>query len=188
MTPALLLAAQSFQGFAEAEGWSLAFVGGLAVALRGESRTTQDFDVCLFTGFGGEQPIVRRIVESYESRDADPQAFAARYRLLRIRHQNGTPGDIMMGALPFEESLISRATAEDFGGGLRLRIATPEDLIVMKCFAGRDRDWLDVTGIIARHIRELDLDYIRTWLPELLDIVGRPESMARLEALLGGRR
>lgn len=51
----LLAAAAEFQGFAQREGWSFVFIGGLAVGFLGEPRTTRDFDVCLFTDFGGEE-------------------------------------------------------------------------------------------------------------------------------------
>ena len=48
--------------------------------------------------------------------------------------------DVSLGALPFEESLIDRASSFAFGPGLELRTCSAEDLIVMKLFASRPLD------------------------------------------------
>ncbi|MEQ1829433.1 MAG: hypothetical protein ABL921_25945, partial [Pirellula sp.] len=44
-------------------------------------------------------------------------------------------------------------------GKTTINVATPEDIIVMKLMASRDKDLGDIDGLIAVHGRELDWDY-----------------------------
>ena len=61
--------------------------------------------------------------------------------------------DIALGAVPFEENAISRASRDNFGTAqqpVRLNTCCAEDLVVHKCFAAREQDWADVRGILVR--------------------------------------
>jgi hypothetical protein len=73
---------------------------------------------------------------------------------------NGVALDIALAAFPFEEQVISRATAFEFAPGTALITASAEDLLVLKAFAARDQDWSDVEGILARQRGKLDLNYV----------------------------
>ena len=46
------------EAFCRARGWSFCFIGGIAVQRWGTPRFTQDVDVTLLTGFGGEEAFV----------------------------------------------------------------------------------------------------------------------------------
>ena len=68
--------------------------------------------------------------------------------------------------------------------GVLLRFCTPEDLIVMKTFANREQDWIDVRMTIVRQgTKGLDWRYIRQHLRPLLELKEEPELMDRLEGL-----
>jgi hypothetical protein len=56
-------------------------------------------------------------------------------------------------------------------------------LIVLKAFAGRGRDWVDVEGMIVRQKGKLDWDYIREQLAPLAELKDSPGIMEQLEAL-----
>jgi hypothetical protein len=62
-----------------------------------------------------------------------------------------------------------------------IRTCTAEDLIVMKAFAVRAKDWLDIEGIIIRQTGKLDWSYIGSQLKPLAELKGDPEIMAGLE-------
>jgi len=57
----LFAAAQEVQDFMQKRGWRFCFIGGLALLRWGAPRTTQDVDVSVFTGFGGEESCVRPV-------------------------------------------------------------------------------------------------------------------------------
>ncbi len=59
-----------------------------------------------------------------------------------------------------------------------------EDLIVLKTFADRARDWTDVEGIIMRQGNSLDVDYIIKELTPLCDLKEAPEIVDKLQKLI----
>jgi len=61
-----------------------------------------------------------------------------------------------------------------------------DDLIVFKAFAGRDKDWLDIEGIIVRQGPRLDTGLIVEELGPLLDLKGATEDLTRLQGLFHG--
>jgi hypothetical protein len=67
------------------------------------------------------------------------------------------------------------------GQGEHLRTCSAEDLVVMKVFAGRDKDWADVTSVLERRGGELDLALIRRELQPLLAAKEAPELGDELE-------
>jgi hypothetical protein len=89
--------------------------------------------------------------------------------------------DVALGGLPFEESAVARSSEFTFPPDTRLRTCSAEDLIVMKAFAARPKDWLDVEGVIVRQTGKLDWVYIRRELQPLVELKGAPELMAELE-------
>jgi len=63
-----------------------------------------------------------------------------------------------------------------------LRTCSAEDLIVLKAFADRPKDWIDVDGIIVRQSGRIDWAYVRTQLAPLTELKEAPAIMDRLEA------
>ena len=90
--------------------WHFCFMGGLAVQRWGEPRLTQDIDVTLLTGFGAEESYIDTLLMLYPGRRPDAKSFALQYRVLLLRSSRGIGVDIALGALPFEETCIKRAT------------------------------------------------------------------------------
>ena len=95
----------------------------------------------------------------------------------------GFPIDIALGGLDYEKALVSRSTSYSFYPGLELRTCSAEDLIVMKAFAERERDWADIEGIVTRQIGKLNWPYVETQLAPLSEAKESPEMLARLAAL-----
>ena len=56
----ILRAAADLQTFCEQHGWAFCFIGGLAVQRWGNPRYTQDADLTLLTGFGGEEAFIEQ--------------------------------------------------------------------------------------------------------------------------------
>ncbi len=150
MSNPITRATAELQGFCEAAGWRFCFIGGIAVQRWGEPRLTQDADLTIITGFGGEASFVDALLDSFEGRRSDAREFALRNRVVLIATAEGVPVDISLGAMPFEERAVARATDYAMAPEVVIRTCSAEDLVVMKAFAGRARDWLDIEGIIDR--------------------------------------
>jgi hypothetical protein len=177
--------ALELQSFCEQRNWRFCLIGGLAVQHWGEPRFTKDVDMTLLTGFGNEEPFITQWLANYESRVPDAMNFALCNRVLLLRSSAGIGIDIALGALPFEESAIANSKPVELEPGARLRICSAEDLIVMKAFADRPQDRLDLRGILVRQgTTNLDWKHIWEQLTPLVEIKECPDILNHLKMLL----
>jgi hypothetical protein len=177
----VIRAAAALQAFCDTQHWRYCFIGGLALLRWGEPRETVDADLTLLTGFGGEQPFISALLERFEARIDDAAAFALTHRVLLLRAPSGVGLDIALAGLPFEEQVVARSSLFELVAGTPLRTCSAEDLIVLKSFAGRTKDWLDVEGIIVRQTGQMDWDYIHRQLAPLAELKEQPEILEDLE-------
>lgn len=180
---ALIQAAAELQALCEAQQWKYCFIGGLAVLRWGEPRETVDVDLTIVTGFSGERRYIDALVSRFEPRRPDAADFARTSRVLLLRAPSGVGLDIALGGLPFEESAVARSSPYRFPPDIHLRTCSAEDLIVMKAFADRPKDWLDVEGVIVRQGGTLDWSLIVSELAPLAELKEAPDIIARLERL-----
>lgn len=178
----LLAAAAEIQHFLRGAGERFCFIGGFALQRWGEPRFTRDVDLTLLCPYGAEARSVDRLLGAFASRIPDARDFALRSRVLLLRSQSGIPVDVALGALPYEERCVGRASEFDFGDGA-LVTCSAEDLIVLKAFAGRGRDWADIESILVRRGRSLDWNLIFTELEPLAAAREQPGLLDRLREL-----
>jgi hypothetical protein len=179
----LFEAAAEVQSLCKSQAWAFCFIGGLAVLRWGEPRLTRDIDLTILTGWGGESPVIESLLEQFKPRINDAGQFALKNRVVLVSTANGTPVDVALGAVDFEKHAVARATSWA-AGGTSLLTCSAEDLVVHKVFAGRERDWADVEGIIARQGRGLDRALIIEELSPLVALKGRGGDLDRLRAML----
>ena len=180
----LLAAALEVQAFCRAQGWRFCFIGGLAVQRWGEPRLTQDADLTVITGFGGEALFVETLLGRFPARLTDAHGFALRNRVVLVRSSEGVPLDISLGAMPFEEHAVARASDFTIAPDVVISTCSAEDLIVFKAFAGRTKDWLDIEGIAVRQAARLDAGLIWAELIPLLELKESLDDAERLRAIL----
>ena len=181
-------ASLEIQEFCHRRAWRFCFIGAVAVQRWGEPRLTQDADLTLLTGFGGEQPFVDALLAAFKGRRPDARDFALRYRVLLLEAGNGIPLDVSLGAMPFEERATDRATDFVLQGGVALTTCNAEDLVVFRAFAGREKDRLDIEGIALRQLGRLDEKLVWTELTPLLELKAAPDAAARLRVILASAR
>ena len=179
--------AKRVQFFLDAREWRSCIIGGIAVQRWGEPRLTRDVDATLLAGIGGEEKYVDEILRHYASRIEGAREFALMRRVMLLAAEDGTEIDLALGGLPFEENAVQRASDFEFYPGMVLRTCSAEDLIVMKAFAGRERDWGDVRGIIARQ-NWLDWKLIFAELTPLCELKEAPEILTYLKQLQTGAK
>lgn len=176
--------AGTVQQVCQARDWPFCFIGGLAVQRWAEPRATADVDVTVMTGFGGEDPIIRVLLDHFEGRVPHPAAFARQNRVLLLRDDSGIGIDVSLGALPYEERVIDRASEHELVEGQPLTLCSAEDLVVLKAFAGRHIDWADVERIASRMEGRLDVDLILDELAPLLEVKGALGDLEQVRGLL----
>ncbi len=164
--------------------WKYCFIGGVAVQKWGQPRFTQDVDLTIFTGFGGEETVIDALLASFSPRVRDARQFAIENRVVLLRTSDGVELDISCGAFAFEELAVARAKRVQVIPGVRLRLCTAEDLIVYKAFAGRPLDWADVESVIAKdRRRKLDWPYIHAQIVPLAKLKDDAEIVPKLDEL-----
>ncbi|OHB64252.1 MAG: hypothetical protein A2Y76_13135 [Planctomycetes bacterium RBG_13_60_9] len=179
----LFLAAAELEEFLVEQGWRYCFIGGIALQRWGQPRLTNDLDLTLLAGLGNEAAYVDVLLGRYDARIPEGREFALRHRVLLLRSQQGIPVDVALGGIDFEEQVVSRATRYEFLPGVSLLTCSAEDLIVLKAFADRPRDWGDVETIIVRQRAGLDWNYIFEQLEPLCQLRETPEILDRLHRL-----
>lgn len=180
----LLQAALEVQRFFDENRWNFVLIGGLAVLRWGQPRTTIDVDGTLVTNFIDEEEYIDTALARFSSRIPHAKDFAVQNRVLLLQASNGVGIDISLGGLPFEQQMVERSSKYTFEKGCDLRICSAEDLIVLKAFAARDKDWADVDSILRRQAGKLNVDYIFTNLRPLCEIKDAPEIVERLHKMI----
>lgn len=178
----LFFVAAQVEEYLRSKNWQFCFIGGIALQRWGEPRLTIDIDLTLLTGLGNEESFIQDLLKQYAGRRPDAADFALRYRVVLL--QSDAVGiDVALGALPFEENSIRRASSFAFLPGVELRTCSAEDLVVMKAFADRGRDWEDVRGILIRQGAKLNWVQIRDELSPLCELKEAPHILPRLDVL-----
>ena len=175
----LVAAAHRLQLAWEAIGIEFCFIGGLAVQFWGEPRNTSDVDATVWTDFGNERPIVERLLQQLSPRIDEAAGFAMANRVLLVRDDQGIAVDVSLAAFPFERDLIDRASPQSWRG-TSLLVCGPSDLVILKAFANRHRDWQDIRGIIIRSDAKLDWRIILREVEMLSQLKEEPEILSRL--------
>ena len=177
-------AALEVQTFCRGNDWHFCFIGAVAVHRWGEPRLTLDVDLTLLTGFGSEDVYIDALLEHFVGRRDDTRDFALTYRVLLLRSEGGIPIDISLGGVPFEERIVTRASEFAVEEDTMLLTCSAEDLIVLKAFANREKDWLDIQGIVARQGGGLDASLIWRELTPLVELKEEPDILERLRESL----
>lgn len=150
-------------------------IGGIAASLLGAPRFTADVDLVVLLDPGEFSRLLREAnAQGMQPRIDDAEAFARRNRVLLLRHTtSGIDIDVSLGVLPFEVEMVERSRPLKLSG-LKLRLPTPEDLIILKAVAHRPQDMLDIQAVLANH-PALDKERIRYWVSQFSEALEMPE-------------
>jgi hypothetical protein len=168
--------------FLDEAGVPTLIIGGLAVIAVGEPRLTGDVDVIAYVSGKRARLLIR------EAKDAGFELDEA-LELDRLS-ETGTlcfrrPPfhlDVITASLPFEDSARRRARDATLFGR-RVKMPTPEDLLVLKLAAARPKDLLDAEGVARRHWGRIDTRYLEDTLRELCDLAEDTSLLRRWEDL-----
>lgn len=159
-----------------------AIIGGIAVIIRGYDRTTLDIDAVLWDVDDRLDEVISELeLAGFFFRYPDASEMARKNRLLLMKNSSDFSIDLSLGLMPFELEVIDRAEDIELPD-LIIRVATAEDLVIMKLIAGRPRDKEDV-GRLVELWPEMDRARIKNYLTEFSDIMDDPTVIGRLDWL-----
>ncbi len=164
-------------------GIAFCVIGGTAYQRWGEPRQTTDVDATLLVEFGRELEVVRNLLKTYSSRIENAESFALQNRIVLLQSENGIGIDLSLGGLPYESRLIERSSLWKVPRHGEIRTCSAEDLVVLKSFASRPQDWIDVEKVIIRQGPRLDRALIVEEIKPLAELKEEPEILSRLDQL-----
>lgn len=160
-------------------------IGGIAVILRGTVRQTNDVDATVWAE-GIDLDTLLSVLNRHGivGRIDDAAQFARDHQVLLLRHEpSGTPMELSLAWLPFEATALQRSELLDIEG-VRVPVASADDLIVYKAVAWRDRDRADIERLLITHGERIDLAYVRKMVAEFAELLDEPERIAAFEQLV----
>lgn len=163
-------------------GVRYALMGGLAVVARGRVRTTQDIDLMMSISQLALPGFLEELVANGFPVDLPDAIQRWNYEgLMPLRSGSGVRIDFMKAVLPIFDSILQRATEVDFEG-LKLRVIEVEGLLLLKLIAFRPQDQLDVQGLLAANVGQIDLEWVRREWSQLSGL--DPSRTAQFEAMI----
>ncbi len=142
-----------------------ALIGGLAVSVLGRERFTKDVD---FTISIDEQKA--KFLENHFKNDPSYRVHLINFvsspkipDMFRIFWKE-VPVDLLVANCDYQMELVLRASPKTVLGRA-IKVATPEDIIILKLIADRPRDREDIE-VLRKSYKTLDWPYIEKWCRE----------------------
>jgi hypothetical protein len=160
-------------------------IGGVAVIAAGVARQTIDVDATVL----GREADLDEVLAAFARQGISPRIENARQFarerqvLLLIHDQTGVTIEVSFAWLPFEEKALARATEAKLAG-TAVRVAIPEDLIVYKAAAWRDRDLSDIERLLVLYLDAIDLERVRVLIGEIGSALDDPTRLASFDAIV----
>lgn len=140
-------------------------IGGQAVLVYGEPRLTKDIDITV----GIDSSHYNKLLDVCDRTGLKPlpgklKEFVQKTNVLpALEPRTKIRVDFIFSFTPYEMGAISRAIPIKIGK-TKISFASVEDVILHKLFAGRERDFEDIKGIVACQKKKPDLTYLTKWV------------------------
>ena len=159
--------------------------GAQAAILHGAARLTADVDVTVRLPEDVSNEALAEAVERHRfRRQIVDSAFIRNTRVIPFIHApTDLPLDIVLAGPGLEDRFFERVQVRDVDG-VSVRVASPEDLVVMKILAGRPKDFDDVVAIATAQGERLDVAYVERLLALLEEALAQNDLMRAFRAAL----
>jgi len=148
--------------FLEQSGIRYGLMGGYALQLWGEPRTTRDIDIEIMIDENEKETVFKHLLAHFRPRIQHALDFALRHRVLLIYASNGIPIDISLAPPGYGELIAERCQKVSLlPDKPPVSVLSAEDIIIHKCIANRPIDSQDIQSILIRQGDRIDLEYIR---------------------------
>ena len=148
-------------------------IGGLALSAWALLRATLDIDLTLWVHADDFDEVCLHLASRYSARTNNPLVFARKMRVLPVANGAGVRLDFLFAAYPFEKVMIDRAAVRRLGS-VDVRVASLEDLILLKLPSARSKDREDVRLLLESYGRQLDWEYLLSVADLLAEALDEP--------------
>ncbi|HMU40713.1 MAG TPA: nucleotidyltransferase [Pseudomonadota bacterium] len=157
-----------------------AIVGGLAVSVWAMPRATRDVD--LYADLDpAKKPQVQRALETHGFEVPAMSEELEQFGVFRSRSRDhGIFLDIFSATGPLGQAILDRRRCITLEGRA-VWLISPEDLILLKAFSERERDFEDLVALFRHSGRKVDKPYIDKWAASLDESLGSDEVRGRIQ-------
>lgn len=149
--------------------------GAQAALVWGRPRLTTDVDVTVKCSAPTDHLVRTLEARGFTLRIDATESFVRTTRVVPLEHRaSGLALDLVLAGPGLEDLFLERAVPIDVAGTV-VSFISPEDLIVTKLLAGREKDIEDVRGVLAERGAGLDVSQIRTTLALLEGALGQSD-------------
>jgi Nucleotidyl transferase of unknown function (DUF2204) len=163
-----------------------AMVGGLAVSAWATPRATGDAD--LYAELA--EPVRGALEQQLVARGFHVPAMREeleRFGVFRSRSPAGIFLDIFDSAGPLGKAILDRRREVDIEGRKVWTIA-PEELVILKLFSERGRDFDDVVTLLRDLGSSLDMAYVKGWAAKLDESIGGDDVSERVRRAIAAAK
>ncbi len=167
-------------------GFESAAYGGLALGMYGEPRETRDADFAV-TGVDLERARLALADLGVEVLIAFSNVRFGGCDVSRLSLLGGgqvnTVDLVAPRSAQFANSVLRRAVAGSLRGQ-EIRAVSPEDFVILKLLATRERDLEDARSVVETQLTRLDMTLIRTEIERLIEEIPDHDIRARFAKLV----
>jgi len=151
---------QNLDNFLSENSIEYAIIGGIAVIVYGEQRSTRDIDATILCELEDLESFHTLITKKFTPAFKDTLEYLKRNFILPVDDPaTNLRIDIAAGLTEFDKSVISRGRRKAFGK-TEIFVCSLEDLIIYKLFANREQDIADVKHLIEKNLNSIDQKYL----------------------------
>ncbi len=150
------------------ENISIVLMGGIAVSFYSRPRATYDIDGIVYIRENDIGEFLDTLdEEGFKYNKKTPINTIHNLPFLTLFYRKDKIYvDLFLAKNEFQKGIIERAKRIKFGK-MMIDIISPEDLVLLKLQAGRERDTEDVRNIIYENFKTLDFKYLKKWAKRL---------------------
>ncbi|MBI5360560.1 MAG: nucleotidyltransferase [Planctomycetes bacterium] len=167
----------------EQENLEYVIIGGIAVNVWGNPRTTSDIDIVVLLSPDRYAVFLKLAAKHgfiFNFKKALSQLKKmGMCRLMKDKYHV----DFIMGYSDFEKTVFERKRKIEIFG-IRIWVASPEDVILYKLLSSRNIDLADMSNIVQTQAGKLDVKYLRARALQMQTDLSRTDILKNLEKLL----
>lgn len=163
-----------------------AILGGIAVSIYGEPRSTFDIDINIMLDNNKIEGFLKKARKyGFTPLPANIKNFIKATGVIPMKFSKSNitgKSDFIIAQNILEHLCINRARFRKIYS-IKARIVTAEDLIIHKITSQRPRDLEDAQGILIRQHGKLDIKYITQWLKKIDRVASQPKLLKLFQRL-----
>lgn len=168
-----LQALEKIISFLDSEEIPYMIFGGIANSIYGIPRQTFDIDIKIQLETEQQRnEFIFRLEKEGKILPDDALQFIQETNVLPVEVDD-VRIDFVFAGLHFEKEAIAKSNSIDLFG-LQVKVCRPEDLIIHKTISPREKDWLDIKGIVENQ-QNLNWEYVLQQCKQLSDFLSNPE-------------